>query len=72
MRLVLDITKTRDGRYEGHLTIPGTTGQQDFEGILELLAVLEQYVHLDEDTGSADSGNGADWDDGIIDGGTPT
>jgi hypothetical protein len=71
MHLVLDIIKTRDGRYEGHLTVPGTTGQQAFEGILELLAVLEQHVHLDEDAGSADSGSEADRDDGITDGGTP-
>jgi hypothetical protein len=40
-RLVLDITKTRDGRCEGSLTEPGTGGRQDFAGILELLAILE-------------------------------
>lgn len=44
MRLVLDITKMHDGRYEGCLTKPGTTDQQEFSGILELLAVLEQLV----------------------------
>jgi len=33
MRLLLDITKTRDGRYEGSMT-----DRQDFAGILELLA----------------------------------
>ncbi len=44
MRLVLDITKTRDGRYEGHLTVPETGAQHDFAGILELLAILEEQI----------------------------
>ena len=72
MRLVLDITKTHDGRYEGHLTPPGTAGRQDFAGILELLAILEQQVHPDEDedAGPAERGSSADRD-GNIDGDTP-
>lgn len=45
MRLVLDITKTRDGRYEGRVTVPETGGQHDFAGILELLAILEEFEH---------------------------
>jgi hypothetical protein len=44
VRLVLDITKTRDGRYEGRVTLPGTGGQHDFAGILELLAILEEQL----------------------------
>jgi hypothetical protein len=44
VRLILDITKTRDGRYEGRLTVPGTGGQHDFSGILELLAILEEQI----------------------------
>ena len=44
MRLLLDITKTRDGRYEGSLTEPGTGSRQDFAGILELLAILEERL----------------------------
>jgi hypothetical protein len=44
MRLVLDITKTPEGRYEGHVTVPGTPDGQDFAGILELLAILEQQL----------------------------
>ena len=44
MRLVLDITKTRDGRYEGCLTVLGTGAQHDFAGILELLAILEEQL----------------------------
>jgi hypothetical protein len=59
MRLILEITKTRSGRYEGHITLPGTTGQWDFAGILELLAILEQLVHPHEGEGSAGRGSGA-------------
>ena len=44
MRLVIDITKTRDGRYEGHLTVLGTGAQYDFAGVLELLAILEEQL----------------------------
>jgi hypothetical protein len=44
MRLVLDITATWDGRYEGSLTDPGTGGRQDFAGILELLTILEERL----------------------------
>ena len=41
MRLILDITKTRAGRYQGRLTVPGSGAQHEFAGILELLAILE-------------------------------
>ena len=44
MRLALDITRTPDGRYEGSLTEPGTGRRQDFAGILELLAILEERL----------------------------
>ena len=44
MRLVLDIGKTRDGRYQGRLTVAGAGGQHDFSGILELLAILEDLL----------------------------
>ena len=49
MRLVLDIIKTHSGRYEGHLTVPGSADREDFAGILELLAILERLVLPDED-----------------------
>jgi hypothetical protein len=44
VRLVLEITKTHDGRYEGRLTVPGADGAEDFVGILELLAIIEQLL----------------------------
>jgi hypothetical protein len=73
MRLVLDITKTRDGRYEGHLTVPGSAGQQDFAGILELLAILEQQLQPGEHerTPSAQRDSGASRD-GVGDGNDPS
>jgi len=61
VRLVLDVTKTRDGRYEGRLTRPGTGVQHDFAGILELLAILEEQLGP-EDASPAGPGNGADLD----------
>jgi hypothetical protein len=72
MRLVLDITRTTDGRYEGSLTVPGTAGRQDFAGILELLAILEQ-LHLGEheDARPAEPNSGTD-QDVIIDGSAST
>jgi hypothetical protein len=59
MRLVLDITKTRLGRYEGRVTLPGIGRQQDFAGILELLAILEEHLGP-EDVRPAGRENGTD------------
>lgn len=65
MRLILDITKTRAGRYEGRLTVPRAGTQHDFAGILELLAILEEQLGP-EDAPQAGPGNGVD-PDRIID-----
>jgi hypothetical protein len=48
VRLVLDVTKTYDGRYEGRLTVAETGVQHDFSGILELLAILEEHLGPEE------------------------
>jgi len=58
VRLILDITKTREGRYEGRLTVAGTGAQHEFAGILELLAILEEQLGP-EDTRQAGPGRGA-------------
>ncbi len=58
MRLVLDVAKTREGRYEGSLTVPGTGAQHYFAGILELLAILEEQLGP-EDIQPATPENGA-------------
>lgn len=57
MRFVLDIAKTRDGRFEGRLATPGTARQQDFSGILELLAILEQQLRPDGHDGAWPAGD---------------
>lgn len=59
MQLVVDITKTRAGRYEGRLTVLGTGAQYDFAGILELLAILEEQLGP-EDARQAGPENGVD------------
>lgn len=65
MRLVLDVTMTREGRYEGRLTVPLTGARYDFAGILELLAILEEQLGP-EDARQAGPENGFD-PDRIID-----
>jgi hypothetical protein len=57
VRLVLDVIKTRDGRYEGRLTVAGTSVRYDFSGILELLAILEEQL-VPEDVPPAGPGHG--------------
>jgi hypothetical protein len=55
MRILLDIIRTPDGRYQGQLSGPRTTSRREFAGTLELLEILEQLL-LDAraDTGRAD------------------
>jgi hypothetical protein len=65
VRLVLEITKTREDRYEGRLIVPETGAQHDFAGILELLAILEEQLGP-EDARQAGPENGVD-PDRIID-----
>jgi hypothetical protein len=48
MRLILDITETPDGRYEGSLALPGSAVRHEFAGLLELLAIFEQEVQPGE------------------------
>ena len=66
MRLVLEIAKTPNGRYEGCLMILRTAGRQDLAGALELLAILEQQLPPDEfqNAESAERGSGIDRDPG--------
>jgi hypothetical protein len=65
VRLVLDVTTTREGRYEGRLTVPLTGAHHDFAGILELLAILEEQLEP-ENARQAGPENGVD-PDRIID-----
>jgi hypothetical protein len=54
MRLVLDITITPDGHYHGHVARAGIAAGQEFTGILELLAILEQLLLPNRADGGTD------------------
>jgi hypothetical protein len=42
MRLLLDINRTKDGRFEGRIRADGTDAWKPFSGVLELLKALEE------------------------------
>jgi hypothetical protein len=51
MRLVLDITVRPGGRYHGHVTVTETGTRHEFDGVLELLAILERQLPPDPSDG---------------------
>jgi hypothetical protein len=42
IRLLLDIGRTPDGRFEGRIRAEGTDAWKPFSGVLELLKALEE------------------------------
>jgi hypothetical protein len=44
IRLLLDISRTPDGRLEGQIGADGTGTWKPFSGVLELLKVLEEHT----------------------------
>lgn len=44
MRLVLEVTRSADGRFEGSIHTDTTDPAKPFSGILELLKVLEECL----------------------------
>jgi len=46
IRLLLDIDRTPDGRFEGRIRADGTDAWKPFSGVLELLKALEE-THTD-------------------------
>jgi hypothetical protein len=42
IRLLLDIDRTADGRFEGRIRADGTDAWKSFSGVLELLKALEE------------------------------
>jgi hypothetical protein len=42
IRLLLDINRTKDGRFEGRIRADGTDAWKPFSGVLELLKALEE------------------------------
>jgi hypothetical protein len=48
VRLAVEISRTRDGRLEGHLRTHATEPWTPFSGVLELLKVLEESLDAAE------------------------
>jgi hypothetical protein len=46
IRLLLDINRTPEGRLEGQIRADGTGTWKPFSGVLELLKVLEENIHI--------------------------
>ena len=44
MRIVLDVQQTADGRLAGDLRMAGTRAIRPFEGIIELVGVIEAFL----------------------------
>jgi len=44
LRIVLDVRQTADGRLAGDLRMPGTRATRQFEGIIELVGLIEVFL----------------------------
>jgi hypothetical protein len=44
MRLIIDLDQSSQGRLEGSVTQPDTAATIPFEGVVELVGVLEQHL----------------------------
>ena len=44
MRIVLDVRQTADGRLAGDLRMAGSCATRPFEGILELVGLIEVFL----------------------------
>ena len=44
MRIVLDVQQTADGRLAGDLRMAGTRATRPFEGIIELVGLIEVFL----------------------------
>ena len=44
MRIVLDVRQTADGRLAGDLRMAGTCATRPFEGIIELVGLIEVFL----------------------------
>jgi hypothetical protein len=44
VRIILDVRQTSEGRYEGALRVQGSPVARTFEGIIELVGLLEACV----------------------------
>ena len=44
MRIVLDVQQTTDGRLAGDVRVAGTRATRPFEGIIELVGLIEVFL----------------------------
>lgn len=44
MRIILDVRQASTGRLEGSVRTPGSRAAKPFEGILELVGLIEAYL----------------------------
>jgi hypothetical protein len=44
LRIVLDVRQTADGRLAGDLRMPGAGAARPFEGIIELVGLIEVFL----------------------------
>lgn len=58
MRLIIELSQTAQGRLEGRVVHPGSTSDLPFEGIIELVGVLEQHLRAGTATGEPDGISG--------------
>jgi hypothetical protein len=47
VRLLVDVTRTPDGRLEGRISLGSSDPEHTFSGVLELLKVLEDLLDRD-------------------------
>lgn len=50
MRLIIDLNQSPQGRLEGSVTHPVTAARVTFEGVIELIGILEQHLRTETET----------------------
>jgi hypothetical protein len=48
MRLIIELSQSNQGRLDGTVTHPVTAAEIPFEGVVELVGVLEQHLRSDD------------------------
>jgi hypothetical protein len=59
VRIILDVRQTSEGRFEGALRVHGSRVARTFEGIIELVGLLEACVADQPDVPGASGGRPA-------------
>ncbi|SHM52545.1 hypothetical protein [Cryptosporangium aurantiacum] len=55
MRLIIELSQTAQGRLEGSVARPNSSNELSFEGVVELVGVLEQLLRAGKPTGEPDT-----------------